>query len=52
VAADLYRRLDRPRGRQIDLAIAAGALVREAALWTCDEQDFADIPALELFKAS
>lgn len=50
VAADLYRQLSRPRGREIDLAIAACALVREATLWTSNEQDFHDIPGLELFQ--
>ena len=34
VSADLYRVVRRARNRQIDLAIAACALVREAQLWT------------------
>lgn len=50
VAADLYRQVSRPRGREIDLAIAACALVREATLWTRNEPDFDDIPGLELFQ--
>lgn len=52
VAADLYRRVGRARGREIDLAIAACALVREAPLWTRNELDFDDIPGLELFQTS
>lgn len=48
VAADLYRRVRAPRGREIDLAIAATALVREAGLWTLNTADFADIPGLRL----
>lgn len=47
-AAILYRSLPRPRGREIDLAIAATALVRDAALWTLNREDFADVPALRL----
>ncbi len=50
VAADLYRQVSRPRGREIDLAIAACALVREATLWTRNEHDFDDIPGLALFQ--
>lgn len=48
VAADLYRRIRRPRGREVDLAIAATAIVRDAALWTLNTNDFADIPGLVL----
>ena len=47
-AAILYRSLPRPRGREIDLAIAATALVRDAALWTLNREDFADVPGLRL----
>jgi predicted nucleic acid-binding protein len=47
-AALLYRRVRRPRGREIDLAIAACALERDAALWTLNGSDFADIPGLRL----
>ena len=49
LAARLYRSLPRPRGREIDLAIAAHALAREAALWTLDRADFDDIPDLSLW---
>lgn len=45
-AARLYTIVSRARGREVDLAIAACALVWEAELWTLNVQDFADIPAL------
>lgn len=48
IAADLYKRIRGARGREMDLAIAATALVRNAALWTLNSQDFADIPGLQL----
>lgn len=48
-AADLYRRVRRPRGREIDLAIAACAITFDAALWTLNRSDFADIPGLSLY---
>ncbi|MFC1791759.1 type II toxin-antitoxin system VapC family toxin [Gemmatimonadota bacterium] len=48
LAADLYRTVRRPRGREIDLAIAATALFREARLWTLNAEDFRDIPGLDL----
>lgn len=48
VAADLYRKVRNPRGRELDLAIAATAIVREAALWTLNREDFNDIPGLRL----
>lgn len=48
VAADLYRRVGRPRRREIDLAIAACALTHRAGLWTLNRADFDDIPGLEL----
>lgn len=47
-AAQLYKLVSRARGREIDLAIAATALVREAALWTLNPEDFRDIPGLQL----
>lgn len=47
-AAALYRDLPRPRGREIDLAIAAVALDRGAALWTLNPSDFEDVPGLDL----
>ncbi|HET9765216.1 MAG TPA: type II toxin-antitoxin system VapC family toxin [Thermoanaerobaculia bacterium] len=48
IAASLYRQLSRPRGREIDLAIAAHALVLDADLWTLNVADFADVPELRL----
>ncbi len=47
-AAALYVRLPRPSGRDLDLAIAACALVNEAALWTLNPKDFSDVPGLKL----
>ena len=47
-AAALYARLPRPRGRDLDLTIAACALVSEAALWTLNPKDFSDVPGLKL----
>jgi predicted nucleic acid-binding protein len=47
-AALLYTRVSRPRGREIDLAIAACAIVHDAALWTLNREDFSDIPDLIL----
>jgi len=47
-AADLYRRMSRPRGREVDIAIAACALHHRAALWTLNKDDFADVPGLTL----
>ena len=51
-AAELYRKVPRPRGREIDFAIAACALAQDAALWTLNPSDFADIPGLELVDPS
>ena len=48
VAAGLYRALPRPRGREIDLAIAACALTWDAAIWTLNPEDFGDVPGLEV----
>jgi len=48
-AADLYRNLTRRRHRRAaDFAIAACALVDEAALWTLNPKDFGDVPGLTL----
>jgi len=47
-AADLYAELDRVRSREMDLAIAACAIVEDAALWTLNTEDFRDIPGLKL----
>ena len=48
IAADVYRQLKRPRNRERDIAIAACAIAQNAALWTLNPRDFADIPGLEL----
>lgn len=48
IAAVVYRKLKRPRGRQTDIAIAACAITHKAKLWTLNSGDFADIPNLEL----
>ncbi|MGH9640143.1 MAG: type II toxin-antitoxin system VapC family toxin [Bryobacteraceae bacterium] len=48
LSADLYRSLKRARGREIDLGIAACAIVRDASLWTLNTADFRDIPKLRL----
>ncbi|HSK11479.1 MAG TPA: PIN domain-containing protein [Vicinamibacterales bacterium] len=48
LAAELYQRVRRPRGREVDLAIAACALARDDAFWTLNPADFADIPGLRL----
>ena len=47
-AAQLYLRVSRRRGREIDLAIAACALTVGARLWTLSPRDFRDIEELEL----
>jgi len=47
-AAALYGEVNRPRGREVDLSVAACALSRDAALWTLNTQDFHDLPGLEL----
>ena len=48
VGARLYKSLRRPRGREIDIAIAACAIVRDAELWTLNTSDFSDISELRL----
>ena len=47
-AAALYARLPRSRSRNLDLAIAACALVGDASLWTLNPDDFGDVPGLRL----
>ena len=48
LAARLYGAVKRPRGREIDLAVAACALHDGAALWTLNRADFPDVPDLRL----
>lgn len=48
LSSELYKTVRRPRGREIDLAIAAHAILQDASLWTLNEEDFEDIPDLEL----
>lgn len=48
LAADLYRAMRRPRGRELDLAVAACAITHGAALWTLNRKDFREVPDLRL----
>ena len=48
VAARLYKEVSRPRGREIDIAVAACAVANGAAIWTLNPGDFLDIPGLRL----
>lgn len=48
LAAELYRQLPSPRGRETDLAIAACVLSWKGTLWTLNTDDFSDIPGLDL----
>ncbi len=48
LAAELFQAVRSPRGREVDLAIAASALAWEATLWTLNVKDFDDIPGLHL----
>ena len=50
LSARLYRSVRRPRGREVDIAIAACAINREARLWTLSRADFTDIPGLQLYR--
>lgn len=49
LASELYKTLRRPRSREVDLAIAAHAMARDAELWTLHTADFRDIPGLRLW---
>ncbi len=46
LAAKLYGSVPRPRGREIDLAIASCAITWDGVLWTLNEGDFSDVPGL------
>ena len=48
LASRLYRKVPRARGRELDLAVAACALVAGGAIWTLNPADFRDIPDLRL----
>jgi predicted nucleic acid-binding protein len=48
IAAQIYRSVRSPRSREIDIAIAATAMRRDAFLWTLNRRDFEDIPGLRL----
>ena len=48
IAANVYRRASRARGREVDIAIAACAIAHRAHLWTLNPDDFRDIPGLDL----
>src|SRR5262245_8838989 len=50
VAVELYKTIKRPRGRELDIAIAACAIIHEAELWTANVSDFKDIPNLRLLQ--
>ena len=49
LSAKLYGSVRHPSGREIDMAIAACAMAREAELWTLNPADFRDIPGLRLY---
>ena len=48
LAAELYRSVERPKSRTVDLAIAACAITLGSELWTQNLSDFVDIPGLRL----
>jgi predicted nucleic acid-binding protein len=49
-AAGLYRSLRRPRGRDMDIAVAACAIEHGANLWTLNPDDFRDLSGLKLYE--
>lgn len=51
LSSRLHREVRRGRSHEIDLAIAATAILRNASLWTLNAQDFKDIPNLHLTPA-
>ena len=48
LAAEIYSAVRRARGRELDLAIAACALARDAEVWTLNVSDCDDIPGLRV----
>jgi predicted nucleic acid-binding protein len=51
LSAQLYRQVRNGRSREIDLAIAAMAILRNGTLWTLNAGDFSDVPNLQLTPA-
>jgi predicted nucleic acid-binding protein len=49
LASRLYKSIARRRGREIDIAIAATAISKDAPLWTLNPRDFSDLPGLRLY---
>lgn len=49
LAAQLYAAVRNPRRREIDLAIAACAILHDAVLWSLNPKDFRDVPGLRLY---
>ena len=50
LAAELYREVKRPCGRDLDIAIAACAIEHGATLWTVNPRDFLDVPGVRLYQ--
>ena len=48
-AADLYAVVRRAKSREIDIAIAACAIVHGGKLWTRNLGDFIDIPGMSIY---
>jgi len=48
LAAELYASVPRPRGREIDIAIAACAMTWDALLWTLNVGDYDDLVGLRV----
>ena len=49
-ASEMYHRLKKARGRDMDIAIAACAVQQRARLWTLNPEDFRDLPSVELYE--
>ncbi len=49
IAARLYAAVDKPRGREVDIAIASCAIAQDAAVWTLNVADFEDLPGIALY---
>ena len=46
VAARLFGQASKPRGRSVDIAVAAHAAVLNAEVWTLNVRDFDDLPGV------